>query len=90
MFSSLVRAFTIFIMKVLSLLLSTVLACLVFSVERDIRAGIVLDSKTGSESELGNVKDFGVEAKIDTSEHEASELSGSSSEAQKVQFEIAR
>ena len=73
MFSSLVRAFTIFIMKVLSLLLSTVLACLVFSVERDIRAEIVLDSKTGSESELGNVKDFRVKAKIYTSE-----LSGSS------------
>ena len=70
-------------------------AIVLSSIVRDISAGMVLDNKAGPE--LDNEEDTtdlgprhtGVEAMVDASKDvEASEVS--SSEAQKVQFEIAR
>ena len=93
--SNLLRVLTILVMKVWSLLFFTVavsvLVCLLSLVLSDIRAGMVLEDKAWSRSELGNVEDTEGEALIDTLEEveEASELSASS-EAQKVQFDIAR
>ena len=50
---------------------------------------MVLDSTAGAWPELGNALDTGVEAPIDAfKDIEASEVT--SSEAQKVQFEIAK
>ena len=90
--SSLVRVFIILVMKVLSLDFTTELAltCLLSSVVRDIKAGIVLAEKAQSGSELSDGQDPGVEALMDAlGTVEASEVFASS-ETQKVQFEIVR
>ena len=64
-------------------------AFILSSILRDIRAGMVLDSRAGAWPELGNALDTGVEALIDAvRDIDASEVT--SSEAQKVQFEIAK
>ena len=92
--SSLVRVFIIPVMKVLSFTTVLALTCLLSLVvsDSDIRAGMVLEDKAGSRSELGNAEDTEVEAVvIDASEYveEVLEVS-SSSEAQKVQLDRAR
>ena len=75
MVSNLFKVLTILEMKFLSFLFCIVLtsAIVLSSIVRDISAGMVLDSKTGSESELDNAKDtpdlgpwhVGVEALVD-------------------------
>ena len=89
--SNLVKVLTILEMKALSFLFCMVStsALILSSILRDIRAGIVLDNRAGAWPELGNALDTGVEALIDAvKDIEASEVT--SSEAQKVQFEIAK
>ena len=95
--SSLVRVFTILLMKALSFVLITVSVCFPFTIEYDIGAGTVLDKAGTPELEtlehgtgeilLGpNVSReavTGVEALIDTLDKEASE--NPSSEVQTVQ-----
>ena len=90
--SNLVRVLTVPEIKVLSLDFTTVLVStfLLSSVVRDIRAGMVDGDKVGSRPELGDEEDKGVEELIDASKtDEASEVFAAS-EAQKVQFDIAR
>ena len=75
--SNLASVFTILEMNVWFLLFSTVLtsACLLSSIVRDIRAGMVLGNKAESRPDLGNPNDdadfgsshTGVEAPVDAS-----------------------
>ena len=92
--SSLARVFTILLIKVLSFLFATVLACLSFRTEPGIRAGTELDAgleletlehRTGEilGSNVSREADTGVEALIDKSDKESSE--NPSSEVQTVQ-----
>ena len=89
--SKLARMFTILEMKVVSLLFFTVLtsAFLLFSILRDIRAGMVFRNKAWFWPELGDANDTEVGALIDASKDEASAVSASS-KAQKVQLDTAR
>ena len=87
--SSLVRVFIIPVMKVLSFTTVLALTCLLSVVVSDIRAGMVLEEKAGSRSELGNAEDTEVEAVIDASETDETS-DDSESVAQKVQLDIAR
>ena len=67
--SNLARVLTILVIKLWSLFVFTVsvFACLLSLDVGDIRAGIFLEGKAGSNPELENAEDTGVEALIDAS-----------------------